>query len=98
MQKDDVMEFPETGTDENGRQFIILDVGKWGWASEPSGGDLKHVLNIKIPMNTHERDIVERMNCELWEFKAMISGSQKPKQASFETEGFGDDNGKELED
>jgi len=80
------------------RKSIEMPVNKLKWSTEPSGGDLKHALTITINMSTEDRSEVETLVRDYWELDCILGGTRKPLQASFDTEGFGEDEGKELPD
>ena len=46
----------ETVEELFGDKQIQMVPGSFSWKSEPSGGDLKHDLTIKIPMDTAQRN------------------------------------------
>ena len=84
---------------EMDRKSVAMTVSKLKWSTEPSGGDLKHALNITVNMTTEDRGEVESLVREYWELKCTLAGTLRPVQSSFDTETFGgDEDGMELAD
>lgn len=82
------------------KKHIDLKVSKLKWTTQPSGGDLEHVLNITINMSGEDRADVEDLTLHYWQMTCTLGGTKKPEQvAMFEAEGFGETGeDKELSD
>ena len=59
---------------------IKLSVSKLKWTTQPSGGDLEHVLTVTINMSSDARAQVEDLAIHYWQQYCILGGSKKAEQ------------------